>query len=48
MQIRVAEGPAFPPDLGGRVGPGWGSHLADVNFAMGDLVELVRTQSGQG
>ncbi len=47
MEIRVAEGPAFPPDLGGRVGPGWGTHLADVNFAMGDIVELVRTQSGQ-
>ncbi|MGI9578084.1 MAG: DUF3089 domain-containing protein [Microthrixaceae bacterium] len=48
LEVRVAEGEAFPPDLGGRVGPGWGTHLADVNFTMGDLVELVRTQSGQG
>lgn len=48
LEVRVAQAPSFPPDLGGRVGPGWGTHLADVNFTMGDLVELVRTQSGQG
>ena len=48
LEVRVNQAPAFPPDLGGRVGPGWGAHLADVNFAMGDLVELVRTQAGQG
>ena len=29
---------------GGR--PAWGLHRADVNLALGDLVELVRTQSG--
>jgi hypothetical protein len=38
---------ALPADLGGRITPEWGTHLADMNFTMGDLVELVRTQSGQ-
>lgn len=40
-------GDARPADLGGRITPMWGTHLADVNFAMGDLVELVRAQSGR-
>lgn len=47
MEVRVTEAPSYPADLGGRVGPGWGTHLADVNFTMGDLVELVRSQSKQ-
>jgi hypothetical protein len=38
---------ALPDDLGGRLTPAWGLHLMDVNLALGDLVELVRTQSGQ-
>lgn len=42
-----ADGDARPADLGGRLTPEWGLHLLDVNLAMGDLVELVRTQSGQ-
>lgn len=31
--------------LGGRVIPGWGLHLADMNLAMGDLIALVEAQS---
>ena len=26
--------------------PAWGLHLVDVNVALGNLVDLVRTQSG--
>lgn len=36
-----------PSDLGGRLTPQWGLHLVDVNVALGNLIELVRTQSGQ-
>jgi hypothetical protein len=32
-------------DIGGDLTPDWGLHLVDVNVAMGDLVELVRTQA---
>jgi DUF3089 family protein len=31
--------------LGGRVAPGWGLHLVDMNIAMGDLIALVEAQS---
>src|SRR5687768_5523703 len=31
--------------LGGRIIPGWGLHLADMNLAMGDLIALVEAQS---
>jgi hypothetical protein len=41
------EGDALPDDLEGRLTPAWGLHLMDVNLAIGNLVELVRTQSGQ-
>lgn len=41
------DGDARPADLGGRLTPEWGLHLLDVNLAMGNLVELVRSQSGQ-
>jgi hypothetical protein len=38
---------AIPGDvaIGGRIQPGWGLHLADMNLAMGDLVALVERQS---
>jgi hypothetical protein len=42
------QGDQRPADLGGRLTPEWGLHLVDVNVAIGNLVELVRTQSGQG
>jgi len=32
--------------IGGRLQPGWGLHLADMNLAMGDLIALVETQAG--
>ena len=31
--------------LAGRVAPGWGLHLADMNLAMGDLIALVEAQA---
>ncbi|HEX8366756.1 MAG TPA: DUF3089 domain-containing protein [Allosphingosinicella sp.] len=31
--------------LGGRIQPGWGLHLVDMNLAMGDLLALVEEQS---
>ena len=31
--------------IGGRLQPGWGLHLADMNLAMGDLIALVEAQS---
>lgn len=37
-----------PERLGGLLTPEWGLHLVDVNVAIGNLVELVRTQYGQG
>lgn len=30
---------------GGRVQPGWGLHLADMNLALGDLIALVEAQA---
>lgn len=31
--------------IAGRLQPGWGLHLADMNLAMGDLIALVEAQS---
>jgi hypothetical protein len=31
--------------LAGRIAPGWGLHLADMNLAMGDLIALVEAQA---
>ena len=31
--------------LAGRIAPGWGLHLADMNVAMGDLLALVEAQA---
>ena len=31
--------------LGGRIAPGWGLHLADMNLAMGDLIALIEAQA---
>lgn len=49
LEIAVAPdtAPSVPQDFGGRITPQWGAHLSDMNFAQGDLIELVRTQSGQ-
>jgi pimeloyl-ACP methyl ester carboxylesterase len=40
-------GDAWTEDFGGRLTPIWGTHLLDMHFALGDLVNLVKTQSGQ-
>lgn len=44
LSITSADGPRTD-DIGGDLTPEWGMHLVDANVAMGDLVELVRTQS---
>jgi len=31
--------------IGGKVVPGWGLHLADMNLALGDLIALVESQA---
>ncbi len=33
--------------LVGRIAPGWGLHLADMNLAMGDLVALIEAQTSK-
>ncbi|MDP9414771.1 MAG: hypothetical protein M3Q08_11960 [Pseudomonadota bacterium] len=34
--------------LGGRIAPGWGLHLADMNLAMGNLLALIEAQTPKG
>ncbi len=36
---------AWPTDLGGHLGPGWGMHLLDANVAMGDVLARVSEQA---
>ncbi len=38
-------GDARPDQIGGRLTPQWGLHLVDVNLALGNLIDLVRTQA---
>ena len=53
LSVQVNADPADPRTdripgdvvLGGRVQPGWGLHLVDMNLAMGDLLALVEEQS---
>jgi hypothetical protein len=47
LRLTVNGDPMDPriDDIGGDLTPGWGLHIVDMNVAMGDLVELVRTQS---
>ena len=40
-------GDTRPRVLPKSLGPAWGLHLVDVNVALGNLVDLVRTQSGR-
>ncbi len=49
LQVRSTrlKGDQRPADLGGRITPQWGLHLVDVNVALGDLIDLVRTQTAQ-
>lgn len=47
--LEVDLDPSATFDLGAIAagpGPGWGLHTLDVNLALGELVELVRTQAG--
>ncbi len=47
LGVAVLGDPADPriDDIGGDLTPEWGLHLVDVNVAMGELVDLVRTQT---
>ena len=47
LEVTVDGDPADPrvDDIGGDLTPEWGLHLQDVNLVMGDIVELVQTQS---
>jgi len=47
LSVEVLGDPADPraDDIAGDLTPQWGLHLQDVNLVMGDIVELVRTQS---
>lgn len=46
MEITILADPADPrpDDIGGNLTPGWGLHLVDVHIAMGDIVDLVKSQ----
>jgi hypothetical protein len=46
MEITILGVPSDPrPDnIGGNLAPTWGLHLVDVHLAMGDIVDLVKTQ----
>ncbi len=47
LEVTVHGDPSGPraDDIGGELGATWGLHLQDVNLVMGDIVELVGTQS---
>jgi hypothetical protein len=47
LEITLLSTPADqrPQDVAGRISPEWGLHLIDVHLAMGDLVELARSQA---
>jgi len=47
LEVTVHADPADPrvDDIRGDLTPQWGLHLVDVNLAMGNLVDLVRSQS---
>jgi hypothetical protein len=47
LEVTVHGDPSTPraDAIGGELGSGWGLHLQDVNLVMGDIVELVGTQS---
>jgi hypothetical protein len=46
LEVTIAADPDDPrtDDIPGDLTPPWGLHLVDANVAMGDLVDLVRTQ----
>jgi pimeloyl-ACP methyl ester carboxylesterase len=46
VAVHPALGDTRPTSLPKTLGPDWGLHLLDVNLALGNLVDLVRTESG--
>ena len=45
LEITVAPDDVRTPDVPGDLPGGWGLHLVDVNLAMGELVNLIASQS---
>lgn len=47
LEVTVVGDPEDPraDDIGGDLSPAWGLHLVDINLVMGDMVDLVRSQS---
>jgi hypothetical protein len=44
--LQIDHDPSDPrPAVSPTLGPAWGLHLVDVNLALGNLVDLVRTQA---
>ena len=46
VTVHAVPGDRRPSSLPMLLGPAWGLHLIDVNLALGNLVSLVRTESG--
>lgn len=45
IRSTAGAGDARPSDPGGRISPQWGLHLIDMNLTLGNLIDLVRTQT---
>ena len=45
LSVHADEATPRVDDIRGDLGPQWGMHLIDVNVAMGDLVEVARSQA---
>jgi hypothetical protein len=47
LEVHVEADPADPraDDIGGDLTPQWGLHAADINLAMGNLIDIIRTQT---
>jgi hypothetical protein len=46
VSVRRVPGDTRPAAVPETLGPAWGLHLVDVNIALGNLVDLVRAQTG--
>jgi hypothetical protein len=47
LEVHVDADPSDPraDDIGGDLTPQWGLHAADINLAMGNLIELIKSQT---
>ena len=46
VSVKRVPGDTRPASVPQTLGPAWGLHLVDVNIALGNLVDLVRTETG--